>query len=621
MRTLFRLLRYLKPHAAWAATAVVGMAGVAVTTVFLIFLIYPIFDQMLGSGAGESILGQRTAQVQKAEPSRPSKVPDTPVVRELRRWFDGAKQELRRVVPSEGWAIVVIAMITVFLKNALTYFGSYAFFRTGLATVKDIRDDLLDTLLGQSPHFFQQQPSAVLMSRVTNDVEQITAAISDRFGDLFQDSFTVLGLLVYVFSLNFRFALASLVVAPLLLFPIVHFARKLRSRSHQSQERLGEMNTVLDEVLKGYRVVQAFGMEAFESRRFHEATRRHFKANLRARKIQALNAPVMEVLGAAGMLALIGYASQLIATGRMTLGIFTSFLFALYSMYAPVKRLNKLNLAMQMAIAAGERVFRVLDAPVAVRNRDGARPIEGVREAVRFEHVFFQYEEGKPVLRDLDITLPAGKVVALVGPSGAGKSTFAQLLPRFWDVSGGRITVDGVDLRDIDLISLRRCLGLVTQETVLFNETIRANIAYGRDEVDQERLEACARAAFAHDFIQEFPQGYGTVVGESGLRLSGGQRQRVAVARALYKDPPILVLDEATSALDAEAEAVVQKALENLMHGRTTLVIAHRLATVRNADHIAVMEEGRIVEEGRHADLLTRGGLYSRLARLQGITA
>ena len=307
---------------------------------------------------------------------------------------------------------------------------------------------------------------------------------------------------------------------------------------------------------------------------------------------------MVEVLGAGGVLVLMWYAKQLIDAGTMTLGTLFSFLIGLYSLYNPIKRLNKVNLALQTAVAGAERVFRVIDEPVAIKDRPGARKLPGVREGIRFENVTFAYEPDKPVLRGFDLDIPAGQAVALVGPSGAGKSTVAQLLPRFWDVQGGRVTVDGVDVRDIELRSLRGVLGLVTQETVLFNTTVRANIAYGQERVDEDRLRACTRAAFAEEFILEFPDGYDTVIGEAGVRLSGGQRQRLAVARALYKDPPILILDEATSALDAEAEGIVQRALENLMKGRTTLVIAHRLATVRNADVIAVMENGRVVEQG-----------------------
>jgi subfamily B ATP-binding cassette protein MsbA len=583
----------------------------------MVFLLSPILDLLGGKTGAPALAGAGPAAVAKVGVP---KVPEVGIVKEMRVWFEEGTAALRSHLPSDTVAILVLGFLTVFLKNLFLYLGHYSLFRAGLATVKDLRDGLMDSLIAQSAGYYQRQPSAVLMSRVTNDVEQINNAISDRLADLLQDFFSVIGFLVLVFSLNFRLALATFVLAPLLLWPIVHFTRKLRKRSHQGQERLGDMNAVVDEVLKGYRVVQAFGMEGFESRRFRETTRRHFGANLKARKVYALNAPVVEVLGAGGVLALMWYAKQLIDAGVMTSSSLLVFLVGLYSLYNPIKRLNKVNLAIQAAVAAAERVFRVIDEPVAIKDRPGARKLPGVLEGIRFEHVTFAYEPDKPVLRDFALELPAGTAVALVGPSGAGKSTVAQLLPRFWEVQGGRVAIDGVDIRDIELRSLRGNLGLVTQETVLFNTTVRANIAYGQDRVDEERLHACARAAFAEEFIREFPNGFDTIIGEAGVRLSGGQRQRLAVARALYKDPPILILDEATSALDAEAEGIVQRALENLMQGRTTLVIAHRLATVRNADIIAVMEEGQVVEQGTHAELLAAGGVYARLANMQGIT-
>ncbi len=618
MRALRRLLKFLRPHMVWALTAIAGMIGVAVASVFMVFLLSPLLDEVLGGrGAALSLAAGAPAAVAKV---KAPKLPEVGVVKELREWYEQGKDTLRRYLPNDAVAILLLGFLTVFVKNVFLYLGHYSLFRAGLATVKDLRDRLMDSLIAQSAGFYQQQPSAVLMSRVTNDVEQINNAISDRLADLLQDFFAIVGFLVLVFSLNFRLALATVILAPLLLGPIAHFTSRLRKRSHQSQERLGDMNAVVDEVLKGYRVVQAFGMQAFESLRFREATRRHYRANLKARKIYALTAPVVEVLGAGGVLVLMWYAKRLIDSGAMTIGTLMAFLVGLYSLYNPIKRFNKVNMAIQAAVAATERVFKVMDTPVEIKDRPGARKLPGVGEGIRFEDVTFAYEPDKPVLRDFNLVLPAGRAVALVGSSGAGKSTVAQLLPRFWDVQGGAVTIDRVDIRDLKLASLRANLGLVTQENVLFNTTVRANIAYGQDRVDEDRLHACARAAFAEEFILEFPNGFDTMIGEAGVRLSGGQRQRLAVARALYKDPPILILDEATSALDTEAEGIVQRALENLMQGRTTLVIAHRLATVRNADIIAVMDEGRVVELGSHTELLGRGGLYAHLAELQGIT-
>ncbi|HQU34910.1 MAG: hypothetical protein B7Z68_04335 [Acidobacteria bacterium 21-70-11] len=618
MSALRRILKMLRPHSAWVVAAALAMAGVALATVFMVFLIGPIFDTVLG--AQVPLPGLTAAPGAASGAHGRAAVEQLGFAKDLKGWFEGAKESLRQFLPSDAIAILLLGFLSVLAKNVFTYFGHYAIYHAGLATVKDLRDRLMDRLLAQSAVYYQKQPSAVLMSRITNDVERITEVISDRLSDLVQDSFTVVGMVALVLSLNFRLAAAVLIGAPVFLWPITVFARKLRHRSHQSQERLGEMNSVVDEVLKGYRVVQAFGMEAFEAARFRETTRRHFRASLKARKVLALNAPVIEVIGAAGIMGLLLYAHRLISSGTMSTGAFASFLLGLYSLYTPIKRLTKVNMALQGAVAAGERVFSVIDEPIEITDRPGARTLTGVREAITFERVTFSYEPDKPVLRGLDLVIPAGRSLALVGASGAGKSTVAQLLPRFWDVRDGRIAIDGTDIRDLTLASLRGSIGLVTQETVLFNTTVAANIAYGRSTVDPDRLRACARAAFAEEFILEFPGGFDTVIGEAGTRLSGGQRQRIAVARALYKDPPILVLDEATSALDAQAEGIVQRAIENLMKGRTALIIAHRLATVRNADTIAVMEEGRVVEQGTHAELLARGGGYARLAHMQGIT-
>ncbi len=605
MRSFLRVLGVAKRHAAWIAVALVSMVLVASSTVFAYNLIRPIYDDVLHPGArtasgGPEIALKKPAVIQKLDN----------VSHRAERWLSG-------VVGGSRATVLLLVLLAIVVKNVFTFLSRYAVAQLGLATIRDLRDLIFDSLLVQSPRFFHETSAGVIIARVVNDVRLIHEALAERFADLLQDSLTVVALLVYVFSLNFKLALVTLILAPVLLAPVVHFSRRLRRRSQQSQERMGDLTAILNETVKGIRVVQAFGMEAFEAGRFRQATHRHFWADLKARAIQAANAPVMEIVGSVGALALIGYASSQIANGTLTLGDFSAFLLGVYGAYNPVKRLNNFNLALQQAVIASGRVFEVVDAPVDIREREGAMPLRGIGDGVHLDHVWFSYGHDRWALSDLDLRVSAGATVALVGPSGAGKTTVAQLIPRFWDVQAGAVRIDGVDVRDLTLASLRGHIGLVTQETILFNDTVRANIAFGLEGASQEKVEAAARAAFAHEFIVELPRGYDTVIGESGLRLSGGQRQRLAIARALFKNPPILILDEATSALDPEAELLVQRALENLMCGRTTLVIAHRLTTVRAADMIVVLDQGKTAEQGTHRELMTAGGPYARLVEMQ----
>jgi subfamily B ATP-binding cassette protein MsbA len=451
---------------------------------------------------------------------------------------------------------------------------------------------------------------------VVSDADAIQAAVSTRMGDLFQESLTLLFLLIYVFWTNPELALVTFVAAPLIVYPVVHFGKRLRGTTHRSQERMADIATLLEETIRGVRIVKAFTMERFEIGRFRNATKRHLSSNLKAQKIQALSSPVMDLITGLGGLALFLYAQRRIDNGTLTIGALMAYMAAIAAMYQPMKKLNKVNLSVNTALSAAERVFRMLDIPNDVEDKPRASAIAAVGSGIRYENVSFRYE-AEPVLTGVDLTIAPGEIVALVGGSGAGKSTFVNLLPRFYDVNGGRITVDGRDVRDVQLSSLRGLMGLVTQEVVLFNDTVRNNIAYGLDNADEDRVIDAAKAANAHDFIMSMPNGYDTEIGESGVLLSGGQRQRLAIARALFKDPPILILDEATSALDTESERLVQGALERLMQGRTTLVIAHRLSTIRSADKIVVLDKGAIVETGPHEELLARRGVYRKLYDLQ----
>jgi subfamily B ATP-binding cassette protein MsbA len=636
------LFRFVRPYLGWALVAAVAILTYAVTSTALVALIKPIFGEVLladrsalegspvgGLGlvgkvenAGES--GGATGEQPGAEP-QPE--PETETwLDHLKRRFDVADQLdrsyqslKRRLDIDEDEVVFFVPLIFVaffLLRSLANFLSGYSFQHIGLGTTTDIRNALYRNVLDQSSRFHAEHPSGELMARVINDVSLMQTAVSNRLLDLVQQSITLVFLLALLLSTDLKLALLCLIAAPALLYPIVRFGKGMRRISHRSQERMADLAQLLAEGVRGHRVVKAFVMEDFEDRRFREATGRHLRVNLRAQTLATLSSPVVESVAVIGGAALLIYAGLQIRQGALTAPELIRFLTNLMMMYDPVRKLNKTNLILQEALAAVQRVARLLAIPNEIEDRPGAREIDSVQRSIRFEKVTFSYEH-RPVLRGIDLEIRRGEIIALVGPSGAGKTTLVNLLPRFFDPDEGRVAIDGTDLRDLQLKSLRQLIGIVTQETVLFNDTVRNNIAYGRTEIPLEHVREAAAAAYADEFVMEFSKGYDTVIGEGGMRMSGGQRQRLAIARALFKNPPILILDEATSQLDSESEALVQKALGNLMQGRTTLVIAHRLATVTRADRIVVMEEGRIVEEGNHGELLKRDGIYKRLYDLQ----
>lgn len=513
---------------------------------------------------------------------------------------------------------IALATLAVFVAKGLATYGQAVLMSyVGLRIVAEMQSRLFGSLIDADIGFYNKTSPGKLVSRFINDANMLRNAVSNTITGFGKDSLTAVALIGIMVYEDWLLALIAFVVIPTAIWPILRTGRRMRKVAGNTQQQVGILTKQLDEIFQGIRYVKAYGMEAYETKRAGEAIERVFRLNQKSARVRNILSPVMETLGGMAMVGVMLYGGYQVLSGARDPGSFFAFIFALLLAYEPIKRLAKLNTNLQEGLSAAHRLFTLIDMKPSIADRPGAKPLKVSGGRIALKDVHFAYEAGSPALNGVTLSVPAGKTAALVGASGAGKTTVLNLIPRFYDVTGGRVTIDDQDVREVTLASLRGQVALVSQETLLFDDSVRANIAYGVNDADQAAIEEAARHAGAHDFIAQLPQGYETQVGPRGIQLSGGQRQRIAIARAMLRNAPILLLDEATSALDTESERHVQAALAKLKQGRTTLVIAHRLSTIIDADLIYVLDDGRVIESGTHAELLAREGAYARLYRLQ----
>ena len=600
MKDISRLLRYAKPYLPALIASVFFMAIVGLSQGLLVKLIPLVFERVLNPNPADNA------------PAPLLSIPHTQI-----------HIYLQDVVPSfvtNIWTMVAIGILMCFIaKGVCDYLGNYLVSWVGINAIMDLRQEVFDCVLRQDARFFEDQSTGLIMSAVMNDIEKIQVAVSTMLADWLRQMFTAVFLVWAMATIDWRLSLISLIVFPVVAFLTIRLGRRIRRTTRHAQDMAAGLNQILQETITGHQVVKSFGAEDYESKRFRLAAQRLKTGNLRYVAQQAIASPLIEIFGAFTIILLLWLARLQVKSGTMTAGTFTGFVLALVMLYEPIKRLTNIHNIFQQGIGAALKVFGYLDRQHDVANKPGAVRLSRFDRKIGFENVCFSYPTApeRVVLDGVNLEVKAGEIVALVGPSGAGKTTLANLVPRFYDVTEGAVHIDGKDVRDIRLNSLRENISIVAQDTFLFNDTVFDNIAYGRPDAKEDEVFAAARTALADDFIRRLPEGYKSVIGERGLRLSGGQRQRIAIARALLKDAPILILDEATSHLDTESERLVQQALTALMKRRTVIVIAHRLSTIRQADKIVVLEAGKIVELGTHDELIAGRGIYHRLHELQ----
>ena len=600
MKNYTRLIKLILPHGWVFVTAVVCMIASTIFSVSPLALIIPLVDKVI---TGKQIIIPQGITPPKILADLVQAVNETPTLQLLN---------------------IMALMVVVFFafKGLFEFLQTYFMNDVSQRVIRDVKNMIYRKLQDLSMDFYSRNPTGQMMSRITYDAAVIRDAISSALADTLYQPIQIIfyvGVLISVkiyFGMPWNIIIVALILFPAMLYPVVKIGKRLRKISKRSQEKIGDINNMLFETITAIKLVKSFCMQDYEWKRFKEQNQVFYKLNMKSIKRMKIISPMTECMGVVCIAVILWMAGKSIVTGDLSAGAFSAFMAAIFSMMKPAKRLSNVYGVNQQALAAADRIFQLMDEPITVKEKSDAKDLRSFEKSIDFSKVFFKYTE-EEVLNGIDLSINKGEIVALVGPSGGGKSTLVNLIPRFYDPTNGAVHIDGIELKDLSIKSLREKIGLVTQETLLFNDSVKANISYGHMNIDEERLMHVAKAANAHRFIKEFPEGYDTVIGERGLKISGGQRQRIAIARAIYKNPPILIFDEATSQLDTESEQLVQEAINNLMQGRTVIVIAHRLSTVKHADKIVVLDKGKIIDAGSHETLLDRNPLYKKLYEMQ----